>query len=405
MSSATQTSPSGATTSEVRHAFPGLDGIRGLAAAAVLLTHVAFATGATSEGMFGALLSRLDFGVALFFLLSGFLLARPWFVHAAGLGGRVSARVYAVRRVARILPLYWLVLAIAIVAIPANRGISVEHIALNASLLQIYPPDALVHGMTQTWSLATEASFYLALPIIAPVIARVCRSRAGWAPSRGVLLLAMGVLAGLGFVALVRWPGSPLPSQAGFWLPYNVAWFCLGMLLALLQVATSAGGLDRARRALMPIAQHLGTSWALAVGAYLLAATPLAGPRAFEANVEPLAAVCKSALYGLSAFFLLLPMILVPLGSGPVRAAFESRVARWFGTTSYGVFLWHLIILEGVMWVLRIEPFTGGFLIVAPLTYAVTLLLSDITYRVLEHPVMRAALRVRPKEHMPRPAP
>jgi peptidoglycan/LPS O-acetylase OafA/YrhL len=379
------------------HSFPALDAVRGAAAAAVVLTHVAFATGTTSEGAFGAVLARLDYGVALFFLLSGFLLTRPWLAAAAGTGKSVSVRVYAVRRIARIIPLYWLVLAVVLLVVPANRSIGPDGIVLNALLLQIYPPDELPHALTQAWSLATEASFYACLPLIAPVVARAARSRTGtWRPGRAVGLLI--VLMGLGavFIVVTRWPGSPLPSQAGFWLPYSVAWFALGMLLALLDQTMRAGGLRRLMSGLQPVAGHLGTSWAIAAAAFLLASTPLAGPRAFEAPTDPLSALAKSALYGVSAFFVLLPLILEPRGTGPVRDALQSRVARWFGNNSYGVFLWHLLILEGVMWALEVEPFTGGFLIIAPLTYGVTLVIADFTHRVLEQPIVARASRYRP---------
>ena len=59
--------------------FAGLDGYRAVAALMVVITHVAFSTGVvTTTGTWGHLLGRLDFGVALFFLMSGFLLYRPW---------------------------------------------------------------------------------------------------------------------------------------------------------------------------------------------------------------------------------------------------------------------------------------------------------------------------------------
>lgn len=380
------------------HAFPGLDGIRGLAAAAVLLTHVAFATGTTNEGAFGALLSRLDYGVALFFLLSGFLLVRPWLVAASGSGPGVSVRVYAVRRVARIIPLYWLVLAVVLIVVPANRSLGPVDVILNALLLQIYPADALPQALTQAWSLATEVSFYACLPLLAPVIARSARQTDGaWRPARAAWLLAALIAGGGAFIIATRWPGSPLPAQAGFWLPYSIAWFCLGMALALLDQCLRAGGLRRPLAALEPIAQHLGTSWAIAGSAFILASTPLAGPRAFEAPTDPLSALVKATLYGTSAFFVLLPLVLEPRGTSPLRQALQSRAARWLGNTSYGVFLWHLLVLEGVMWILNVPEFTGGFLVIAPLTYAITLLLADVTYRLLERPIVRRAAAYRPK--------
>jgi len=394
------------SSAEAQHSFPALDGIRGAAAAAVLLTHVAFATGTTSEGAFGALLARLDFGVALFFLLSGFLLTRPWLVAAVGQAKAVSVRVYALRRVARIMPLYWLVLAIVLVVVPANRTMTSTDVALNVVLMQIYPADALPHALTQAWSLATEASFYALLPFIAPLLARAATGRTGqWRPGRALTLLIALMLAGLTFIVIARWPEGPLPAQAGFWLPYSIGWFALGMLLALLEQSLRSGGLGRLLGALNPIAAHVGTSWAIAAGAFVLAATPLGGPRAFEAATDPLAACVKAILYGLSAFFILVPLILVPRGSGPLRIALQSKVARWFGDTSYGVFLWHLLVLEGVLWALGVEPFTGGFLLIAPLTYAVTLAVSEVSHRLLERPVVALAARYRPRERPPGTSP
>ena len=89
-----------------RRVVPALDGLRAVAAGAVLLTHVAFRTGQTQAGAGGAVLARFDAGVAVFFVLSGFLLypaTRPL--------GR-----YALRRAARILPAYWVLLAAVTVA-------------------------------------------------------------------------------------------------------------------------------------------------------------------------------------------------------------------------------------------------------------------------------------------------
>ena len=71
--------------------LPALDALRAVGAAAVVGTHVSFATGATADPRWGGLLSRLDVGVAIFFVLSGFLLFRPY-AHAAAHGARPSGR-------------------------------------------------------------------------------------------------------------------------------------------------------------------------------------------------------------------------------------------------------------------------------------------------------------------------
>ena len=83
--------------------FAGLDGYRAVAALMVVLTHVAFSTGVVvTQGTWGHLLGRLDFGVPLFFLMSGFLVYRPWVRRAFDGTTRPSLRRYAIRRAARL---------------------------------------------------------------------------------------------------------------------------------------------------------------------------------------------------------------------------------------------------------------------------------------------------------------
>ena len=63
--------------------YPGLNALRAAGALMVLTTHTAFDTGQVPRGWTGAVLARMDFGVALFFVLSGFLLGRPFLLRGA----------------------------------------------------------------------------------------------------------------------------------------------------------------------------------------------------------------------------------------------------------------------------------------------------------------------------------
>ena len=105
--------------------FDALDGYRAIAALMVLLTHVATSTGVSvSAGVWGHVLARFDFGVPLFFLMSGFLLYRPW--ARASLEGRPrpDLRRYAIRRAARILPLYWVVVVVTLAFLPEIQPVT-----------------------------------------------------------------------------------------------------------------------------------------------------------------------------------------------------------------------------------------------------------------------------------------
>ena len=92
--------------------FPLFDGMRAIAAGSILVTHVAAITSFNLLNPLGAYTARLNMGVAFFFVISGFLLYRPFL--AARFAGRPPPRIrdYARRRVLRIVPAYWLALTV-----------------------------------------------------------------------------------------------------------------------------------------------------------------------------------------------------------------------------------------------------------------------------------------------------
>lgn len=91
--------------------FAGLDTLRGIAALAIVAVHAADAAGLPSDSAVAHLLARLDVGVAVFFVLSGFLLFRPFVSRPdTALSGQ-RLRRYGRRRLARIIPAYWFALA------------------------------------------------------------------------------------------------------------------------------------------------------------------------------------------------------------------------------------------------------------------------------------------------------
>jgi peptidoglycan/LPS O-acetylase OafA/YrhL len=159
----------GGPAARTEHAFPGLDGARALAAGAVLVHHVAFWTGEYTPDLAGRALARLDVGVPVFFVLSGFLLSRPLFLAGARDLPRPRTAAYLWRRALRILPAYWLTVAAALLLLPRNGdagpGTWLSHLALG----QVYGTDHIADGLSHTWSLCVEVAFYLVLPVAATV--------------------------------------------------------------------------------------------------------------------------------------------------------------------------------------------------------------------------------------------
>src|SRR4051812_30593358 len=90
-----------------RERFPLVDGLRAVAAIGVLLTHSAISSGLVTTGATGfRYAQRLEVGVTIFFVISGFVLYRPFLL------ARVDGARYAWRRALRIVPAYWIALTV-----------------------------------------------------------------------------------------------------------------------------------------------------------------------------------------------------------------------------------------------------------------------------------------------------
>ena len=172
-----------------------------MAAIWVVVTHVCFWTGFYGHGLLGALSQRLEAGVAVFFVLSGFLLSYPWLRQLRTGARRDSIGRYAFKRVLRIMPVYWVAVVAAVLLIPQNDDTSLPRTIDALLMIDMYKQGLLLEGMTQMWSLATEVAFYATLPVLMALLVRHV-ARKQWQPAR--------MLAALAVVASHHWPGLPL---------------------------------------------------------------------------------------------------------------------------------------------------------------------------------------------------
>ena len=168
-----------------------LEGWRALAALGVLLTHVGFLSGATGRHILPGFLARADIGVAIFFVLSGFLLYRPWARRSLVNGPPIDSRSYAVRRFARLVPAWLLVLVGTLLLVPESRDAGATPWIANLLQVQSLRLEWDLPGLAQLWSLSTEVMFYLVLPPLAMLLARRPAAHSG----RRHLLLLLGVAA------------------------------------------------------------------------------------------------------------------------------------------------------------------------------------------------------------------
>lgn len=394
--------------------FPLLDGYRAIAAFMVLTTHVAFNTGEILTPVLGPILGRMDFGVTLFFLLSGFLLYRPWARAAMTAGQGPGLGGYALRRAARILPAYWVMVAFTLLLLPEIQPVRWEAWPIHLGMLHIYVPGFTLEGLTQTWSLATEVAFYILLPVIAWVAGRRGRGDADASARYQLVILAMAVLLAWAFTVLRVTGALGTTTITGYWLPGFLDWFALGMAAAVIQVRLGMSDPPRWMTGIRQVASATGWCLLIAAGLAVIAATPIAGPLTFD-PAQPNSLVIKHLLYGAIAAFLLLPGF---LGVGDTRAqharATESSwwarllgspVMVYLGAISYGVFLWHLVLLRFIQNGLGLEVFAGGFWIVWPLVVLASIGVASASWFLLERPILEWAHRRTGRGSAPRTPP
>lgn len=367
------------------HDLPVLEAYRAGAAVLVLLTHVGFASGAGLRGPWAGWLARGDAGVPVFFILSGFLLMRPWVLADRGAGPAVRTAPYLWRRAVRLVPAYVVAAFGVAVLVPSAAARPFPDWARAATLTGTYHDGPLLPGFTHTWSLGTEISFYVALPLLAvlwlgPAGRNRRRSRlARWrVPVVVVLLVAVAATWRVGW-ALSR-DGNLVPLT---WLPGYLDWFGAGMLLAWLRERRGDGGPAVLRAA----AQAPGAWFSTALVVYWVATTPLGGPYDLS-PVSASLAMLKHDLYLVFGVCLLVPGVFgEPTGRWQVVA--RSRPLVWAGTISYGFFLWHMVVLQALVERLDLAPFNTPFL---PLLAGVTVLsvgLAALSWHLLERPLQR----------------
>ncbi len=367
-----------------RHHFPTFDGYRAVAVVAVVVTHVSFVTGANLRSPLGQYFARLDVGVSIFFVISGFLLYRPFVV--ARLEERSAPRTgpYLWRRALRIYPAYWLALTVVVIvgmgSIPDLRSFLLWY-----GLAQIYSPDHVFGPILQSWTLATEISFYLFLPLYAAVLRFPAMSEERRARIEIWVLVglyAMSVAYRLVLLAI----DTSLNGMYNTWLPAQLDLFAMGMGLAL-----ASAWLEHHRRSpprLLTSAWSPAASWLCAGLSFWVVSTQLGLPTGL---IEYTAAeqMARQFFYGLCAFFLLLPGVFGPQDQGLIRRLLSNRALQLVGLVSYGIYLWHEFWLDEYVERSGLVPFTGGFVRVLLVVVAMSVLAATVSYLVVEKPALR----------------
>ena len=381
---------SGARANEPRLAgargfVPALEGLRGLAAIGIITTHVAFVTRMSYGNPVRRLYGRLDMLVAVFFAKTGFLLWRTHADHARRNRPGTARAVlpYLRARLVRIMPAYSVLVAVAMVLLPQNRVNGPTVWLRNLTLTQIYQRRFLVSGLTHAWSLAVEMAYYLSLPALWTGMKNLRGEAARWRLPAVTGFGAFGLLFPL--IPSHRLRLLPKGVNEQIMPPAFFAWFASGMMLA--EVATARPGVLAA----LSRGPRSRWGWWSAGGAALVATTV---PRWFTEGFHHPSGrefAARNGLTAAMAFLFLGPVVLAPEGTR--FRVLESAPLQALGRWSYGIFLWHLIVLHFAF------PLTGTQLwarrmgVIWPVTVAGSIAVGAASYRFIEEPARRALER------------
>ncbi|MDX6650227.1 MAG: hypothetical protein QOJ97_2178 [Solirubrobacteraceae bacterium] len=374
--------------------YPLLDSLRAIAALSVLTLHGAFQQVLVfhPDNPLTRYASRLGVGVTIFFVISGFLLYRP-FVAARLAGERAPrTRAYAWRRFLRIVPAYWVALTVVAVVAGLSYVFTWDGVPRFYGFAQIYSSKDAVNGLGQAWTLCVEVAFYALLPLWA-----LSQRRLGGADPRARMRrelagLALLALAGLAFAAVVTHRFNPnLPQEAWMFLqlPNFLDAFAAGMALAVLSAWWQSAA--EPPRLVGIVERRPWIPWLVALVAFVLCAQ--LGTMGALTDREY---YVGQRLFVIVAVGLLLPAVFGDPARGWVRRLLARRWLLWVGLVSYGVYLWHPFVYERLIawgWLPERAPGQIGRFAVG---LALTLVVAAVSYYVVERPALKLKRRVAP---------
>jgi peptidoglycan/LPS O-acetylase OafA/YrhL len=354
-----------------------IDALRGIAAILVLWLHVANSyrtmspQTAAHARWFGDFILQIDIGrvgVVVFFLISGFVI--PFSIKPAS---AAPVTGFAIRRLFRIYPAYWLSVPIAAFVFFWQNGepFGVRDFLVNMTLLQdifgVHPAEGVY------WTLLVEFGFYaLCIGLL------LCRSLFS---ARRIAILSALLAAVHFFGMFMLWLGPPILSvTVSFWL-LNLSVMLWGTLYRL----ETSGANDRVARLV------------------------LRGLAIFYALVLPIGATL--AIRSLPNYTVSYALGFIVFIAGTRFVRIETRLTDWIGRISYSIYLFHPVVLQPIYLWLMGKPVdsmwrTQHLAVYLVVNLLLTLVVASLVFRFVERPAIRLGHRIAtPYEQHPSRAP
>jgi peptidoglycan/LPS O-acetylase OafA/YrhL len=379
--------------------FPLFDSLRALAALSIVLLHALWYGGAFGDEAVRDYAGRLDVGVTIFFVISGFLLYRPFVQAYVADDEQPALGAYAWRRFLRIVPAYWVLLVAVALWLGAEGILTASGIPVYFGFLQLYDGDGIAAALGPTWTLCVEVTFYAFLPLFALAVARLGRAAADRIRFQLIAVGALIVASVLFKVALFATGAldgvTVLDYRLAASLPATLDQFGAGMTLAVLSVWAAERGDDS-------VVSRIGSwPWLLAALAFVLSAN-IGLPVGLFAGFTPGEWLLRTLMYLLVAVPLLLPAIFGPQDVGVVRRVLANRALLWIGLVSYGLYLYHVpAIIQLRNWGLADLEFLHPYARWTLGALVGGLLLAALSYYLVERPALRQKNRVGPAPRGP----
>ena len=387
----------------------GIDGLRALAVAAVLLYHTDIAW------MQGGFL-----GVEAFFVISGFLitnlLCAEW-----DRNGRIQLARFWLRRARRLLPALFVMLAavaaFVVLAVPdqaaALRGDTLAALAYVTNWWLIFRQQSYFEAMGRPpplqhlWSLAVEEQFYLVWPLVCVAVFGACRPftqhAAEDAPQawlNGVQRSLLGIVAllvagGSAWLMAAQFQPETDPSRVYYGSDTRLSGLLIGAALALLWAPWKHRRLNTHEADAQAFARLQQPTWLEQAISLLLDLIGLATLLTLAGAMVKFSEYDARLYQGGFLLISLLTAVLIFAVAHPaarlVPALLETAPLRWLGTRSYSVYLWHwpVIIFSRP----QLDIALDGLPLFA-LRLALTFVLAELSFRLIEQPVRNGAIAI-----------